>query len=95
MRLEIESAIIDTDSMAINHISQMSDGIGGVKAFNIFAGPLSGAFSTLTKREKDLGVVGIDLGASTTTITVFEEGKLVFMKVLPIGCGKISDDICL
>lgn len=94
MRLEIESAIIDTDSMAINHISQMSESIG-IKASNIFAGPLSGAFSTLTKREKDLGAVGIDLGASTTTMTVFEEGKLVFMKVLPIGCGKISDDICL
>lgn len=94
MRLEIESAIIDTDSMAINHIYQIGDSIG-IKTSNIFAGPLSGAFSTLTKREKDLGVVGIDLGASTTTMTVFEEGKLIFMKVLPIGCGKISDDICL
>jgi len=94
IRLEVESAIIDTDLMVMNHIAQISDSVG-IEASNIFAGPLSGSFSTLTKKEKDLGVVGIDLGANTTTITVFEEGKLILMKVLPIGCGKISDDICL
>jgi len=94
IRLEVESAIIDTDLMIMNHIAQLSESLG-IKIPNIFAGPLAGTFSTLSKREKDLGVVGIDLGASTTTMTVFEEGKLIFMKVLPIGCGKISDDICL
>jgi len=94
IRLEVESAIIDTDLMVMNHISQIGESVG-IKVTNIFAGPLSGTFSTLSKREKDLGAIGIDLGASTTTITVFEEGKLIFMKVLPIGCGKISDDICL
>jgi len=94
IRLEVESAIIDTDLMTMNHIEQISSG-AGIRIQNIFASPLSGTFSSLNKREKDLGVVGIDLGASTTTITVFEEGKLIFMKVLPIGCGKISDDICL
>ncbi|MDD4784822.1 MAG: cell division protein FtsA, partial [Candidatus Pacebacteria bacterium] len=94
MRLEVESAIIDVDLMMMNHIAQLSDSLG-IRIPTIFASPLSGCFSTLNKREKDLGVVGIDLGASTTTMTVFEEDKLIFMKVLPIGCGKISDDICL
>ncbi len=94
MRLEVESAIIDTDIMSINNVSQIADSTGA-RITNIFANPLSGTYSTLNRKEKDLGVVGIDLGASTTTISVFEEGKLVFMKTIPVGCGKISDDICL
>ena len=92
MRLEVESAIVDTDVMSINNISQIAESTG-VKILNIFANPLSGTYSTLKRSEKDLGVVAIDLGASTTTMSVFEEGKLIFMKTINVGCGKISDDI--
>ena len=94
IRLEVESAIIDIDIMMMNHVAQIGESVG-IKIPNIFASPLSGSYATISKKEKDLGAIGIDLGASTTTVTVFEEGKLIFMKVLPIGCGKISDDICL
>lgn len=94
MRLEVESVIVDTDIMSINNINQIAESTG-VKIANIFANPLSGTYSTLNSKEKDLGVVGIDLGSNTTTMSVFEEGKLMFMKTLPLGCGKISDDICL
>lgn len=94
IRLEIESMIIDSSIISINNINQIVNSVG-VRNSSIFAGVLASTYATLTKQEKDLGVVAIDLGASTTSMTVFEEGKLIAMKVFPVGGNNISNDICL
>ena len=41
--------------------------------------------SILTNRQRDLGVVAINLGGATTGLTVFEEGDVLHTAVLPIG----------
>ncbi|HOE15197.1 MAG TPA: cell division FtsA domain-containing protein [Candidatus Paceibacterota bacterium] len=42
-----------------------------------------------------MGVIGIDLGAGTTSFSVFEEDKMIYTKVLPAGGNYISNDIAL
>jgi len=51
--------------------------------------------SVLTKRQKELGAVVINLGGATTSIAVFEEDDLLHAAVLPVGSGLISSDIAL
>ncbi len=57
--------------------------------------PLAAARSVLGKRQKELGVVLIDIGAETTGIAVYEEGALLHAKIIPIGGSHITNDIAI
>jgi cell division protein FtsA len=49
----------------------------------------------LTKRQKELGVVIVDLGGGTTDVAVFEEGELLHTNILPIGASHITNDLAI
>ena len=55
--------------------------------------PLSSALATLNKDEKELGSISIDLGAGSTSISVFENNNLIFLDAIPIGGNHITTDI--
>lgn len=57
--------------------------------------PLAAARSVLGKRQKELGVVLIDIGAETTGIAVYEEGALLHTKIISIGGSHITNDIAI
>jgi len=57
--------------------------------------PLAAARAVLTPREKELGVVILDIGAGTTSLAVFEEGSLIHVAIFPIGSGSITSDIAI
>ncbi len=57
--------------------------------------PIASAKAVLTAEDKEAGVLAIDVGASTTGIAVYEEGKLVHTKVFPIGSRNITYDIAI
>ena len=67
----------------------------GIEIYDVFPNLLSSPEGVLSKRQKELGVVCIDIGASTTGITVYEEGVLKFSSVLPIGGDSVTNDIAL
>ena len=49
----------------------------------------------LTKSQKELGVIMIDIGFSTTSIAVYEEDKLLYVNVYPIGASHVTNDIAV
>lgn len=51
--------------------------------------------ATLTKRQRELGVVIVDIGSSATNIAVYEEGSLIYAEVLPIGGEHVTSDLAL
>ncbi len=55
--------------------------------------PLAAARAVLSKRQKDLGVVVLDIGGETTGIAVYEEGQVSFTTILPIGSNHITKDL--
>jgi len=57
--------------------------------------PLATAEAVLSSRQKELGVVMIDIGSSTTSIVVYEEGDLLHSAVIPIGSDHITNDIAI
>jgi len=62
---------------------------------DIVPSALAAANAVLTPQQKELGVALIDLGASTTSLAVFEEGELMHMAVFPIGSTNITNDIAI
>jgi cell division protein FtsA len=49
----------------------------------------------LTPRERELGVLLLDIGAGTTSLCIFEEENLIHLAVFPIGSGNITNDIAI
>ncbi len=57
--------------------------------------PIACERSVLTKNQKDLGVVLIDIGFGTTSMVVYQDGKMILAKVLPVGSGNITNDVAI
>jgi cell division protein FtsA len=49
----------------------------------------------LSRRQKELGVVAVDIGSSATNIAVYEEGALIYASVIPIGGEHVTSDLAL
>jgi cell division protein FtsA len=56
---------------------------------------LANAEVALTRDEKELGTVLLDLGGGTTEIAVFQNGYLKNLAVLPVGGDHITNDIAV
>ncbi len=93
-RLEVETLIIEGVASQINPLVKLFDAvdasIGGL-VFN----PLAAAEAVISKKQKNLGVMMVDFGFGTTNIAVFEEGKILHAKTIPIGSSYITNDIAI
>jgi cell division protein FtsA len=67
----------------------------GVDINDIIPAGLASAEAVLTKRQKELGVVVIDVGSGGTNLTVFEEGTMLHSASLPIGGENVTNDIAI
>ncbi len=65
----------------------------GIAIAEMYLAPLALADSVLTEAEKRGGCVLVDLGADTTTISVYYKNILRHLAVLPIGSANITKDI--
>lgn len=93
-KLEVESFIIDAWSHEIRNLNKAVEK-SGAGVTGMFFNPLSASRAVLTKNQKDLGVAMVDIGAGTTSLAVFEEGKLLHAAVLPIGSVNITNDLAI
>ena len=93
-RLEVNSLIIDAFEPAIKNITRCVEIAGGDVAGLIFS-PLASSRSVLTKNQKELGVVLIDIGFGKTSISVYEENKLLHTAILPVGSGNVTNDLAI
>ncbi|MFN7088208.1 MAG: cell division protein FtsA [Candidatus Paceibacteria bacterium] len=91
-RLSCEALVIDTLSPTIRQLEKCFNAIGVIPS-SMVSSILAGSWATVPKKERDLGVCAIDLGAETTTMTVFEEGQLIHANIIPIGSRHVTGDI--
>ncbi|PCI24826.1 cell division protein FtsA [Candidatus Peregrinibacteria bacterium] len=93
-RLEADAHIITGQSQTIAHLEKCTHQ-AGIGITDLTPVPLALSESILSKRQKELGVVSIDIGSSSTTVTVYEEGVLLMTSVLPIGGESVTNDIAI
>ncbi len=77
------------------YIENISSIINGLKLNieNYIPSPLSTSLSSLTKDEKELGTICIDLGHSTSSISIFQNNKFIFGDTIGIGSNNVTLDI--
>lgn len=93
-KLEVRANIFSISTNVLNNIRKSIEDVG-IEVYDVFPNIISAPEWVLTKRQKELWVVCIDIWASTTWITVYEEGSLKFAKILPIGWDSVTNDIAL
>ncbi len=94
VRLESQVHIITASSTALKNIARCVNEMGIEVQDFVFAG-LSSSSMVLTETEKELGVVLVDIGAGSTSMSVYVEGSLMHSAVLPIGARHVTQDIAL
>lgn len=94
VRLEVDAVIVEAPG---NHVKNLTHAMerADIVIEDFIIEPLAAAESVLTKKQKELGVILINLGASTTSLAVFEEGELVYTAIVPIGSDFITNDIAI
>ena len=94
VRLEAEVFITDGLSPHLKNLAKCVNESDVEVAGLVFA-PLAAALSVLDKGQREYGVMNLDFGGGTSTLTVFEESELVHAAVLPIGSKHITNDLAV
>jgi cell division protein FtsA len=94
IRLEVEALALGCFSPYLENLKKSLLNCG-LEVFELIPSPIACAKAILTQKQKELGVCLLDLGAQTTSISVFEDGNLTFLSVLPIGSQEITNKIAI
>lgn len=67
--------------------------LGALRVKKLLVTSLAMAESILTEEERTLGCMLVDMGAETTTVTIFKNGTLNYMATLPFGGRNLTRDL--
>lgn len=94
VRLEVEAQIIQGLSSQIKNLTKCVYRTG-VDIEDLVLSILAASEAVASSRQKDLGVVVINIGRVATSLAVFEEGDILHTAVLPIGGDHVTSDIAI
>ncbi len=94
LRLEASALIIEGSGPVIKNIIKSVEA-AGAEARDVTAAAVAASYATLSLRQKELGVVLLDIGGTVSTLSAFEEGKMVHAATLPVGSAHITNDIAI
>jgi cell division protein FtsA len=94
IRLEVETHIVTGFEPAIKNLEKCVLQ-SGVDIDDIIPNNLAPSESVLSKRQKELGVVVVDIGCGGTSVSVFEDGSVLHTSVIPVGGENVTNDIAI
>jgi cell division protein FtsA len=94
IRLEVDAHIVTAVSQAVDNLEKCILS-AGVDVNDFVPSVLASSEAVLSRRQKELGVVSIDIGADSTQIAVFEDGAILHSAVIPVGGASVTNDIAI
>ena len=91
-RLETEMYLVTIGSSPAMNLRKSIER-AGYKTRELVLEPLASALAVLTEEEKELGVILLELGAGTTDLAVFHEGKIRHLGTIPYGGNAVTSDL--
>jgi cell division protein FtsA len=91
-RLETEMYLVTIGSGPATNLRRAVER-AGYKVQELVLEPLASALAVLTEEEKELGVALIEMGAGSTDVAVFHEGKIRHLAAIPYGGNNVTNDI--
>ncbi|HRF28841.1 MAG TPA: cell division protein FtsA [Candidatus Saccharibacteria bacterium] len=93
-RLEIRANVVSALTPHVKNLQKAAE-LAKVDAHTIVPAVLAASRSVLKEPQIENGVAVIDLGGSTTSVAVFEEGDLQYVGVVPMGGNNITNDLAI
>ncbi len=94
IRLEVEAHIMTAQASSIKNLDKCLYQTG-IDAEEIIPSILACAESVLDRKQKELGVVLIEVGATCTNVAVFEEDSVIYSAILPVGGEHVTNDLAI
>lgn len=91
-RLETEMYLVTIGSSPAMNLRKAVER-AGYRVGELVLEPLASALSVLTEEEKELGVALVEIGAGTTDVAVFHEGKIRHLGTIGFGGLNVTSDI--
>ena len=92
VRLEAEVFLVTAAITASANICKAVNR-AGYRVQELVLEPLAGARAVLTEDEKEVGVAMVEIGASTTDVAAYYEGKVQHVAILPFGGNTLTQDL--
>ena len=93
-RLEIDAHVISALTPYLVNVEKAAES-AQVEPHGIIPTSVAAARAVLNEQQIENGVAVIDLGGTTTSIAVYEEGDLQYVGVVPIGGNSITNDLAI
>lgn len=93
-RLEVDAHIISATSSALHNLVKCVQQLGLRVDDIVFTG-WAASNAVLTPTEKELGVMQLDIGGGTTSITSFVEDAITYSGSLPLGGANLTSDLAI
>lgn len=91
-RLETEMYLVTIGSAPASNLRRAVER-AGYRIQELVLEPLASALAVLTEEEKELGVALIEIGAGSTDLAVFHEGKIRHLGAITYGGNNVTNDI--
>lgn len=94
IRLEVDTEIVQGVSTQIKNIAKAIHRTN-VEIEDVVFSILATSEAVVTSRQKEIGVAAVNIGASTTSLIVFEEGDVIYTGIISLGSHHITSDIAI
>lgn len=91
-RLETEMYLVTIGSSPAMNLRKSVER-AGYRVKELVLEPIASALAVLTEDEKELGVALVEMGAGTTDIAIFHEGKIRHVAMIAFGGSNVTSDI--
>jgi len=91
-RLEVKTHIITTQKSNLNNLKKAVNA-AGIEVESVVLNGYASSISTLNSDEKELGVVVIDMGSSTSNIIIHSGNSIKYNDFLGVGSNHITNDL--
>lgn len=94
VRLEVDTHIVMAATPALRSLEQVLER-AELAASHKTVTSLAAAEATLDRKQKESGVLVLDIGAATTNMIVIEDGEVEHVAVIPMGGIHITNDLAI
>ena len=94
VRLEVDTKIIQGQASNIKNITKTVYRTG-IDIDDLVFSILACGEAVVSQRQKDLGVVVVNIGGATTSLVVYEEGDIIHAKVYQLVLKHITNDLAI
>lgn len=91
-RLEVDAHIISATATALHNLRKCIQTLGLRIDGEVFTG-WAASQAVLTPTERELGVLLLDIGGGTSSITTFDEGSVTYSTSIPFGGSNVTRDL--